>query len=233
VCRGGYWGYLAGHCRSAHRGAFSSEDRNRLIGFRVALVSSPPQSKPDDPSATDSPAAPQMVELPNGWQIGEPVNVGPPISTLADEYHPTVSGDGRTFVFESHNRPGEPAAKCLWMCTRPNISQPWGKPEAVGSVLSDALLLRFELSVDGLTLLFESDQPGGAGGLDLWMVTRPSREEPFGPPSHLGVVVNSPDDDAAPSLTSDGLTLLFLSNRPGGQGENDLWMSTRSTVDQP
>jgi len=39
--------------------------------------------------------------------------------------------------------------------------------------------------------------------------------------------------EADPCLSADGLSLYFASYRPGGYGENDLWVSTRSTVDSP
>jgi hypothetical protein len=39
--------------------------------------------------------------------------------------------------------------------------------------------------------------------------------------------VNTISFDGAPALSSDGETLLFYSNRPGGFGANDLYMSTR------
>jgi len=56
---------------------------------------------------------------------------------------------------------------------------------------------------------------------------------PFHPPEHLGPVINSPDADSGPSVSADGLTLVFNSTRPGGEGGSDIWMSTRSAIDQP
>lgn len=36
-----------------------------------------------------------------------------------------------------------------------------------------------------------------------------------------------------PAISSDELTLYFSSNRPGGEGDYDLWKATRSSVDEP
>lgn len=51
-------------------------------------------------------------------------------------------------------------------------------------------------------------------------------------PENLGAVVNTSADEAGPSLSNDGLTLLFASERPDGYGGSDIWMSTRSSVDE-
>ena len=87
------------------------------------------------------------------------------------------------------------------------------------------------LSVDGLTLFFASNRPGGFGGDDLWMATRPDIDQPFSQPVNLGARVNSSRDDTAPTLSSDGRRLIFASNRNGGQGDFDLWISSRPALE--
>jgi Tol biopolymer transport system component len=46
-------------------------------------------------------------------------------------------------------------------------------------------------------------------------------------------VINSSNMDVGPNLSSDGLTLYFLSDRPGGSGGWDLWLSTRKSKTDP
>ena len=87
------------------------------------------------------------------------------------------------------------------------------------------------LSADGLTLIFASNRPGGFGGDDLWMATRPDIDQPFSQPVNLGERVNSSRDDTAATLSSDGRRLIFASNRSGGRGDFDLWISSRTTTD--
>jgi hypothetical protein len=86
------------------------------------------------------------------------------------------------------------------------------------------------VSADGLTLIFASTRPGGEGSDDLWMSMRKEESESFGAPENLGPDVNSTDWDAWPTLSGDGLTLVFASPR---NGNDDLWMSTRESRDQP
>jgi len=89
------------------------------------------------------------------------------------------------------------------------------------------------LSYNGLTLLFTSNRAGGFGRDDLWMSRRASTSEPFGEPINLGSPVSSDAIDRNPCLSADELTLLFSSNRAGGQGNMDLWMCQRTAPSEP
>jgi len=66
--------------------------------------------------------------------------------------------------------------------------------------------------MDGLTLFFGSTRPGGHGDEDLWLTTRESRGESWGPPVNLGSIVNSSHSDGAPNISADGLILFFQSD---------------------
>jgi len=70
------------------------------------------------------------------------------------------------------------------------------------------------ISKDGLSLIFESNRPGGSGGSDLWVTERDSLDDCWLPPFNLGTIVNSAFGDFAPNLTTDGHWLYFHSNRP-------------------
>jgi len=53
----------------------------------------------------------------------------------------------------------------------------------------------------------------------------------FGTAENLGPTVNSSSSDVSPCLSHDGLSLYFQSDRPGGSGSHDIWVTTRETVD--
>jgi len=48
-------------------------------------------------------------------------------------------------------------------------------------------------------------------------------------PTNLGPEINSPSHETSPSISADGLSLYFGSDRAGGSGEFDLWVTTRPT----
>jgi hypothetical protein len=52
----------------------------------------------------------------------------------------------------------------------------------------------------------------------------------FGEPTNLGPVVNSQHDEQHPSISGDGLELYFMSRRPGGVGDWDIWVARRETI---
>ena len=202
-----------------------------LLGV-ILSVRTPDGAQPPLPQAGDGT---QERPLPNGWTFGEPVNLGPTVNSIHSECSPALSADGLTLLFHSDpDRPGGQGRSDLWMCKRESVSDPFGEPVNLGpTVNSIAGEGGPALSADGLTLLFHSNRPGGQGGHDLWMCTRESVSEPFGQPINLGAAVNSSTDDEDPALSADGLTLVFDSHRPGGQGGWDMWMCTRESASDP
>ncbi len=55
----------------------------------------------------------------------------------------------------------------------------------------------------------------------------------FGEPVNLGPDINSATREGSPRISSDGLELYFNSNRPGGSGGQDIWVSRRAALDAP
>ena len=105
----------------------------------------------------------------------------------------------------------------------------WSAPVNLGPVVnSPAFDQNAAVSADGLALYFQSDRPGGVGGVDIWVTRRASRDSPWEPPVNLGPPVNTPSFDAGPSLSPDGHLLFIHSNRPGALGGNDIWVARRS-----
>jgi Tol biopolymer transport system component len=86
------------------------------------------------------------------------------------------------------------------------------------------------ISKDGLSLYFSSNRPGGEGDQDIWLTRRASPDAPWGLPINLGEVVNTDRIEGIPSLSRDGHWLFFNSNRTGGFGDIDIWVSYRQHV---
>src|SRR2546425_12081501 len=54
---------------------------------------------------------------------------------------------------------------------------------------------------------------------------------PWGTPVNLGPVVNSAANEQHPAISRDGLSLYISSDRPGGFGGTDIWVSHRACTD--
>lgn len=81
------------------------------------------------------------------------------------------------------------------------------------------------LSRDGLQLYVASNRPGGLGGIDIWVAERPTIDSGFGTPVNMGAPINSEYDDFCPSPVRYGKRFLFVSNRPGGCGGSDIYLT--------
>ena len=82
------------------------------------------------------------------------------------------------------------------------------------------------LTGDLLEIYFTTDRVSGNG--DVWFATRPTATAPFGPPAPV-TVVNGDSFETSSAISGDGLTLWFGSDRVGGVGANDIWVTERAT----
>lgn len=91
---------------------------------------------------------------------------------------------------------------------------------APGVASTSAAEVRLTLSPDGRTALwFSRDRKGGPGGYDIWLSRRDGAG--WGPASPAPF--NSPGRDFDPAFSEDGRHVYFSSDRPGGQGGDDIW----------
>ena len=103
----------------------------------------------------------------------------------------------------------------------------WSAPTNIGSVVNSVYNDQHPaISPDGLSLYFVSDRPGSAGGLDLWVSQRDSLDDPWQPPLAI-TPLNTTSTENAPAFSPDGHLLFFGSDRLGGCGNQDIWVSFR------
>ena len=162
-----------------------------------------------------------------------PVNLGEPVNSPFNDGGMSISPDGLSLYFAS-NRPGGSGSQDIWVSTRASKDDPWDVPESLGAIVNAASFdWRPSISSDGLSLFFDSDRAGGSGGSDIWVARRETPDHDWRAPENLGPVVNSSSGDGAVSISADGLALFFISDRPGGYGQADIWVTWRSTKDDP
>jgi hypothetical protein len=80
------------------------------------------------------------------------------------------------------------------------------------------------VSADDLELYFSTIN---GSLIDVWVSRRATSSDPWGQPVNLGPTVNSPARDWFSWTSADGLMALVWSNRPGGLGSFDTWITTR------
>ena len=118
----------------------------------------------------------------------------------------------------------------LKITERASINNPWEPGVNISelNVLGD--LANPSLTSDELMIVFTSrDIPIGRGGYDIWMAARPDKNSPFTNAINL-TEINSSMLDAHPSISPDGLTLYFDSDR---NGTSQLFKATRESLDAP
>lgn len=156
---------------------------------------------------------------------GVPTNLGTPVNSAADDCSPCVSADGGMLLFASNRDVGgSQGGHNIYRC-RLGQDGKWGRPERLGINSADWNDRDPALSRDGLSLYFASDRQGGRDGYDIWVSHR--RDGRWQAPLNLGPGVNTANDEREPALSPDGTTILFATDRSGGEGAFDIWEAQR------
>ncbi len=150
----------------------------------------------------------------------EAKNLGEEINTPDHDYLPSLTADENTLIyttriggenedfFVSQKENGE------WTAAAPmkSINEPQYNEGAQS------------ISPDGQTMYFASDRGNSHEiNFDLFVVRK--LKNAWTEPERLPSPVNTKYYESQPSISADGRTLFFVSNRPGGQGQRDIWMT--------
>ncbi len=113
----------------------------------------------------------------------------------------------------------------------------WQPPINLGPMINTPYAERSAfLHPDGKTLYFSSDGHPGLGKMDVFKSIR-LREDSWtewSTPVNLGKDVNTSEDDWGYKITPDGKYAFYsAANRPGGSGQNDLYMITLPRAARP
>ncbi len=172
-----------------------------------------------------------------GWQPA--TNLGSGVNTEKTECGPTIFEDrheGVTTLYFTRSASarcgfGDPNEKCDIYASTLNDDGTFGTAVPVPELNSGFRDTRTTIRNDGLEFFLTSSRPVGSfGALDLWVSTREMTLDAWSAPANLGPTINTAFNDGAPALSCDGTTLYFYSNRPGGFGRNDLYVSTRTEL---
>ncbi|MCX7650141.1 MAG: OmpA family protein [Flavobacteriales bacterium] len=160
-----------------------------------------------------------------------PENLGEAVNTASAEYQPSLTADESILVF-TRLVPADRAACPILMDKWSEdffISSAhngiWRKAQAVGPPLNTACNEGAQaLSPDGRYMFFTAcNRKDGLGRCDIYWSRRTG--ERWTEPKNLGAPVNTAHWESQPSFSSDGKTLYFISNAPGGFGKSDIYTS--------
>lgn len=164
---------------------------------------------------------------------GAPKPLGKPFNTSYYEDQGCVSSDGKTMFFVSE-RPKDGEQKGygqsdIWMVKKISKSE-WGLPVNLGPDVNtpndeNGLFLH----PDGKTLFFCSNGHSSMGSYDIFMTVFENGK--WSKPKNLGYPINSTRMETKFVLSTDGNTAYIASNRPGGQGERDIYVVDMSRYD--
>lgn len=147
----------------------------------------------------------------------EIINLGEVINSSNDDYKAIISGDGSTLVY-MHKLPFYDA---VYYSTKQDGK--WSKPDNITpELLSDGNQFVCGLSYDGKTLLLSNEDEFNS---DIMMSLYDDEENRWTEALLLGANVNTKYWESHASLSRDGKTIYFASNRRNGKGEMDLYMA--------
>jgi outer membrane protein OmpA-like peptidoglycan-associated protein len=153
----------------------------------------------------------------------KPVNLGPEINTGADEYLPVATADEGTLIFTRKINNNEDFYKS------DKLNNKWQTATYLSNLINTPQYNEGaeSISQDGKYLFFTGcNRPDGLGRCDIYIAQK--KGDDWGKPFDLSPPVNTSGWESQPSISADGKTLYFVSNRKGGYGGYDIWKSSLS-----
>ncbi len=155
----------------------------------------------------------------DGWSGQDPFLYNNPECSVG---HPAISADGRWFFFVS-DMPGGYGGTDLYVCE--NRGGQWGEPHNLGPGVNTSRNELFPFMAADGTLYFATEGLPGLGGLDVFAAKRGTSGD-FDFAVNVGAPVNGPQDDFAFVIDKANTAGYFTSNRPGGEGGDDIYAFT-------
>ncbi len=157
-------------------------------------------------------------------RVNDPLNFNPrplpaPLNRFRQQYFPVLTADLKTLFFIKREKDEE-----IYTSTR-NHAGEWAEPVPIDpAITSEYNEGTCTVSADGRTMVFTSCmRADGFGSCDLYITFK--QGDSWRRPKNIGRPINTSAWDSQPALSADGRTLYYVSNRKGGLGKRDIWVS--------
>jgi outer membrane protein OmpA-like peptidoglycan-associated protein len=152
------------------------------------------------------------------------------INTIWHDGPACVSSDGNTIYFSRDSRVIDDYEDIkniktkfsqMYLFKATKVNNKWSEVKQLPFNSKTYSISNPSISIDGKTLYFNSNMPGGFGGNDIWKVDV-SEGDVYGTPVNLGSKINTEGNEQFPSITDDNL-LYFSSDSRQGLGGLDIY----------
>jgi len=158
----------------------------------------------------------------NGNRWSKPKAFPAQINSPEIESSACWSPDGKTLYFSS-DRPGGMGGADIWTATL-NPDGSFQPPVNPGPPLNSPFNEEYIfIHADGKSLYFSCDGPAAMGGYDVFCSKYDASQNQWSAPVNIGYPVNTADDDIYFSVSPDGKTAWYSSERPEGFGGQDIY----------
>lgn len=178
-------------------------------------------------------AAKRLMENPVPFK---PHIIAPNVVMDYDQYWPSLTLDEEELVFTTL-MPRDPIAYAanknmiknpqnfnedFYICRK--IDNEWSKPEPLNGINTYYNEGAQALSADGQWMFFTAcGRDDSKGSCDIYFSQR--TKNGWSEPQNVGAPINTPYWESQPCFSADGQTLYFVSSRPGGKGDMDIWQA--------
>ncbi|MEM1134559.1 MAG: OmpA family protein [Bacteroidota bacterium] len=145
------------------------------------------------------------------------------VNKLQQQYFPTLTADRQMMIFTGRSGDNEDIYEVYYKDGK------WQEPQIVEELSTKKNEGTCSISADGKTLIFTACMGNSDrkvyGKCDLFISYKTG--DKWSKPENMGRNINTKGWESQPALSADGRAIYFISDRGGGVGQNDIWMSKK------
>jgi outer membrane protein OmpA-like peptidoglycan-associated protein len=154
-----------------------------------------------------------------------PVSLGKGVNVFHSQYFPSLTADREMMVFTGYNRNNQDENLYVSYWKNKAWTYPVSLSPYINTTENEGTAA---ISADGRTIVFTAcNKKDGFGSCDLYVSYKEGDVWPK--PINFGENINTREWESQPSLSADGSILYFVSDRRGGIGKRDIYISKKDS----